>query len=120
MKEPKIKKRKLKYNGEKSTKELLLIKDILEKLPGVQRTDIDLLNKLLIIEYDLNDIQLALIIEKMEEIGFQLSRQRFQRFKRGWIKFTETNEKENLMVVPRTCCHIPRSYYLEKKGDKPK
>ncbi len=43
MKEPKIKKRKLKYNDEKSTRDLLLLKDTLDKLPGVQRTDIDLL-----------------------------------------------------------------------------
>ena len=44
MKDAKIKKRKLKYNNEKSTKDLLLLKDTLDTLPGIKRIDMDLLN----------------------------------------------------------------------------
>lgn len=118
MKDPKVKKRKLKYSGEKSTKELLFLKDELENLPGMIKIEFDLLNQNILLQYDLKQMQLDLVEKKMAERGFQLSKRRFQRFKRGWIKYTETNEKENLMTIPRPCCHIPRHYYFEKKGDR--
>jgi hypothetical protein len=118
MEEPRIKKRKLKYSGEKSTKELLRLQERLDRMPGMIKIEFDLSKQMILLQYDLKQVQLDSVEKKMMELEFQLSPGRFQRFKRSWIKYTETNEKDNLMTIPRPCCHIPRHYYAEKKGDR--
>ncbi len=80
--------------------------DELAKLDGVRRVDIDTVKRDVFVEYDLLKCREEDIERWLVEAGFTLDDSLLQKFKRGWIQFTEENELDNLKSKPRSCCDM--------------
>ncbi|MBL7074455.1 cation transporter [candidate division KSB1 bacterium] len=67
------------------------------------------------VEHDLGLVTLSEIEKEISNQGFELGVGMFDRIRRGWVHFTEENEKGNLETVPTSCCSNPKDI-LEKAG----
>lgn len=86
------------------------IKKSFSEMDGVQQFQFDGTSKMLSISYDLELVMLKKIEETINDLGIQLDNSFFQRMKRGWQRFTEQNELDNLHVNP-TCCSDPKEIH---------
>ncbi len=109
MTEPLIKKRKLKVDRLSDKANGRSIKNDLTKKEGVIFADLDSRKKILRLEYDLGKIKFEAIEKWLGELGINLSRRFFQRFKRGMAKFTEQNELDHFNAPVSSCCDDPKS-----------
>ena len=64
----------------------------------------------LLISYDLMQVNLDEIEKKIQNASFDLLQGFFRRFSRGWIHFTEENERNNIKAVPQSCCEVPEKH----------
>lgn len=74
----------------------------LKSMPGMHEAQLDLLKGELFVEYDLRKCREEIIEKWLLQEGFMLDNSIVERFKRGFIKFTEENEMDNLKI--RTSC----------------
>jgi|SRR3972149_5128973 len=99
----------------------------LKKVNGVTGVKIDAGNKDVFVEYDLMHCCEEAIEHWMKNAGFTLDESFLERVKRGWIHYTEKNERDALGAVPRSCCdaggtegkkeaHPPAGRKADKEG----
>jgi len=86
----------------------------IKRLDGVFEVEIDEAAKEVFVKYNLLKCTEADIEDKMQSEGFTLAKGIGQRLKRGWLHFTEDNEKEAMRAEPKPCCTIE-----EKKKRSP-
>ena len=67
----------------------------------------------IIITYNLELNSLKMIEQLLEGRGFELSNNFWEKFKSGWIHFTEQNELDNLHVK-HICCSDPQEILYKK------
>jgi hypothetical protein len=85
----------------------------LKRLAGVRRVEIDTDAREVFVEYNLLKCTEAAIEKKMVEEGFVLDNSIAERLKRGWVHFTEENERDAMRAEPRPCCSV------DEKKDEP-
>jgi len=100
-----IKSRRIRLSASPSPKLAGSIKDNLQQLMGVK--DLQLDGRSIRIRYDLKQATFAQIERSLENIGFILDDAWWRRFKRGLIKYIESNELENLATPQVACCNRP-------------
>jgi len=61
----------------------------------------------LVIHYDLLLLTLMQLEGMLVERGFQLDNGWWSRFRRGWLRNTETTELDNLAMPEGACCSRP-------------
>lgn len=71
----------------------------------------------LFVKYDLKKCREELIERWLIEEGFLLANSVLERFKRGFIKFTEENEMDNLKIH-QTCCSDSDAIERDRKTIK--
>lgn len=76
----------------------------LKKMQGVKRVEADHQNGLIVLEYDLRGVTLADIEAKVEAVGYPPDDGFLSKLKRGWIHYTEENERGNLYNRGGDCC----------------
>ncbi len=74
-------------------------------LPGVIEARFDGSDSL-VLKYDLFETNLERIEAALTRLGIVPAAGLFERIKRGWIRFTEKNEYDNLMSLPTNCCAL--------------
>ncbi len=79
----------------------------LRKITGVKQVKVNLGNRSISIEYDLLKVTQEDIEKRIMDLGLVLDMGLWQRFKRGWIHFTEENERDNLTAKAHSCCEDP-------------
>ncbi len=82
------------------------LEDMLAKIKGVQKAVVDIDKGDAFVEYDLDECTEEDIEDFMVDGGFMLDDSIMQRVKRGWIHYTEENEKDNLHHRPKSCCDV--------------
>lgn len=85
------------------------IDETLSAIDGVKDVKVDRKGSVHI-KYDLMKVNLQCIEEKIKEINFRLGTGFFDRLKRGFINFTEENERGNMNAAPHSCCTIPEEH----------
>ncbi len=78
----------------------------IKKCKGITDLRIDVENKDLVAEYDLQNCREEDIERRMVEIGFELEDSLLERLKRGWIHFSEENEQAELKHKAPSCCDL--------------
>ncbi len=78
----------------------------IKRLNGVRRVEIDPEKKEVFVEYDLLKCTEADIEKKMIDEGFVLDSSLGERLKRGWLHYSEENEREAMRAEPRPCCTV--------------
>jgi len=78
----------------------------IKRLEGVHRVEIDEVEKEVYVEYNLLKCSESDIENKMLDEGFVLDNSLGQRLKRGWLRYTEDNEKEAMLAEPKPCCTV--------------
>ena len=109
MKNPLIRKRKIKIvpvNLETIGKR---VKDALCKKNGITEVLIDEQKMVISVEYNLLKVNFTEIEKWLECSDISFSKGLFERWKRGWAKFTEQNEFDNFSERPTSCCDDPKS-----------
>ena len=89
---------------------------ISQSLPDIDQLEevkFDSVKSNLIITYNLELITLTMIEQLLVEHGFELKKNIWEKFKTGWIHFTEQNELDNLHVK-HTCCSDPQEILYKK------
>ena len=84
------------------------IHEHLAHLNGVLKAEVSSTRGKLRVEYDLYEIQLAVLEEAMATLGYPFSTDWFSSLKHGWLKFSEENEISNLKHKPHCCNKAPR------------
>ena len=108
IKDPIVKKRKFDIENIPEATGIRRIKESLRGINGIRAAEIDTKKGILQLEYDLRQIKFEDIEKVIERSGLELSRKRFQRWKRGMAKFTEQNELDNLSAPASSCCEDPK------------
>jgi hypothetical protein len=98
-----IKKRTLTLQNVCSQAQLNSAAISLSEMEGILDVSTRAINKL-VVEYNLIKVNLFRIETLLEDLRIPASKSFFQKFKRGWIHFTEENEVQNLQSVPLDCC----------------
>ena len=80
--------------------------ELIKKINGVINVRIDMAKRSIYVEYNLLQCCEEAIEKWMEKIGFVLDDSLFQRIKRGWIHYTEENERDAMSYKPHSCCDI--------------
>jgi len=78
--------------------------EVIREIKGVTNVKIDKEKGDVSVEYDLNKCMETDIEEAMVNAGFVLDNGFMQKLKRGYIHYTEDNERENLHHTPSSCC----------------
>ncbi|MFQ5737168.1 MAG: hypothetical protein ACE5GY_09985 [Thermodesulfobacteriota bacterium] len=89
-------------------------KELIKKVHGVIDIRIDAQNRDVFVEYDLVECCEEAIEKWMVKSGFVLDDSFMERMKRGWIHYTEENERDALKVEPHSCCSVEEA---DKKKD---
>ncbi|MFH1008220.1 MAG: heavy-metal-associated domain-containing protein [Candidatus Latescibacterota bacterium] len=76
----------------------------LKEMQGVKRVEADHQNGLIDLEYDLMVVTLADIEAELEALGYPSDDGFLSKLKRGWIHYTEENERGNLNSRGSSCC----------------
>lgn len=88
-----------KANGEAIRNELL-------NTNGIQVAEFKT-NRWLHVEYDLIRIDLIGIEKILNDKCCILSQGVLAKFFRSWVTFAEGNERQNMKLVPHSCCEVP-------------
>lgn len=80
--------------------------EVIKVLKGVKSVKIDKEKRDAFVEYDLNKCMESDIEEAMVNAGFVLDDGFMQKLKRGYIHYTEVNDRENLQHQPSSCCDV--------------
>ena len=117
MKEPLIRKRKIKIVSDNLEMMGKRVKDAVCEKNGIIEVRFDEQRKVISVEYDLLKVTFEEIEKWLEDSEISFSNGLFDRWRRGWAKFTEQNELDNLLAKPSSCCDDPKSSpaYCEKK-----
>jgi len=76
---------------------------------GVSEVRLDEQCKVISVEYDLLKVTFEEIEKWLVDSNIIFSKGFLDRWKRGWSKFTEQNELDNLLAKPTSCCDDPKS-----------
>ncbi len=88
------------------------IEELIGKVRGVSKVSVDMEKKEISVEYDLLMCCEEAVEHWMEKNGFVLDDSFLERFKRGWIHYTEENERDALQSEGHSCCDLDS---IEKK-----
>lgn len=100
-----IKKRTMKIDGSKCHGCEDQILKMLFNSKGIKKADIN--NKSRVkIEYDLLMINYEMIETMLDQTGCIANKNLFDKFKTGWINFTEENEYINMKSKSKHCCSV--------------
>ncbi|MFQ5901005.1 MAG: heavy-metal-associated domain-containing protein [Thermodesulfobacteriota bacterium] len=102
-----IKHHRIRFQDRPAKKTIVELEDELKRIKGVNKVNVDFEKGEVFVEYDLMKIFEMDIEKKMVEMGFVLDSCMGQRLKKGWIHFTEENERDNLKTKPTSCCSDP-------------
>jgi hypothetical protein len=80
--------------------------DLIKKVHGVINVSIDAQKMDVYVEYDLLKCCEEAIEKWMVKSGFVLDDSYMERMKRGWIHYTEENERDALREEPRSHCGV--------------
>lgn len=80
--------------------------EVIKEIKGVKKVKIDKEKGDVFVEYDLSKCMEADIEEAMINAGFVLDSGFMQKLKRGYIHYTEENDRENLHHKPGSCCDV--------------
>jgi hypothetical protein len=86
---------------------------LLKKIKGVTEVRVDADRGDVYVEYDLGECCEEAIEKWMVQAGFVLYDSVMERLKRGWIHYTEENERDALSAEPHPCCDVD-----DKEGKK--
>lgn len=100
-----IKTKRIRLSEPQTPESALSIKENLQQLMGVK--EIELQGRTLQIRYDLIQATFAQIEDAIKEFGDVLDNAWWQRFRRGWTRYTEDNELRNLATPQGACCNRP-------------
>ncbi len=106
--DPIVKKRKFGLGKIPEAADIRRMEASLRRMNGVMAAEVDPKRSTLRLEYDLRQVRFEDIEKAIERSGLELSRKRFQRWKRGMAKFTEQNELDNLNAPASSCCKDPK------------
>lgn len=84
-----------------------IITDAVATLAGVQAVKPNWRKSLLSVTYDLQKVRIQEVEKILTEIGYPPDSGFFHRTKRGWLHFTERNERDNLKHVGHCCSKPP-------------
>jgi hypothetical protein len=84
-------------------------RNALSKREGILKVRLDDQEKVISVEYDLMKVSFEEIEKWISDSGISLPNNLFDRWKRGWTRFTEQNELDNLSAKPTSCCDDPKS-----------
>ncbi|MBU4330665.1 MAG: hypothetical protein KKB53_09220 [Acidobacteria bacterium] len=85
------------------------VKDALCEKNGITEVRIDEQKMVISVKYDLLRVNFTEIEKWLESSDISFSKGLFERWKRGWAKFTEQNELDNFSEKPTSCCDDPKS-----------
>ncbi len=88
------------------------LEELIRQVNGVLKARVDVDRKEVYVEYDLLKCCQEAIEHWMEKNGFSLDESFLERFKRGWIHYTEENERDALESEAHSCCDVEG---IEKK-----
>ncbi len=106
-----IKHRKIRFKKTSEGKSREELVEVLKGLKGVTDARIDHDKKEVSIEYDLLKTSQQEIERLMVDHGFVLDDGIWERFRRGWIHFTEENDRDNLTAKAHSCCEDPTEHH---------
>lgn len=109
MKEALIRKRKIKIVSGNIETMGKRVKDVLCEKNGILDVRFDEQRKVISVEYDLLKVTFEEVEKWLADLEIFFSKGLFDRWKRGWAKFTEQNELDNLSAKPTSCCDDPKS-----------
>jgi hypothetical protein len=79
---------------------------LIKKVNGVTKVSIDGGKCNVYVEYDIVKCCEEAIEHWMVNSGFVLDDSFMERFKRGWVHYTEENERDALTAKPTSCCDV--------------
>lgn len=104
MQEAIIKKRKIELSKDVFEEGMTEIKKHLEKMNGVLGVKVDNKAGFIKLRYNLREVNFEKIEKKIIELGFHLSEKWTDKFSRGFVKFKEQNELDQLSSPVSPCC----------------
>ena len=90
----------------------------LGELPGVQEVHADHRKGIVDIAYDLEQLTLREVERKVEDLGYRPGDGFWSKAKRGWLHYTEDNERGNLKAKPSPCCSHALEEIQRKKRER--
>jgi len=102
-----LKNRRLTIDGMASEHGQQQVVQGLSELPGVQNVRADYQEGIVEIEYDVRQVQLQAIEKRIQELGYSLKMNWWERLRLGIIHFTEENERDAAREKPAPCCSHP-------------
>jgi copper chaperone CopZ len=87
----------------------------LSRIDGVRAAGIDQGGKVTI-EYDLMRFSVARLDQEIQALGYALDDSVWSRVRRGWLRFSEQNDIDNLRAPARPCCSNPEEI-VDRIGD---
>lgn len=111
----KIKHHRIRFQERPMEKATVELEEELRGLKGVNKVNVDFEKGEVSVKYDLIKVSELDIEKKMVDLGFVLDSGLWERFKRGWVQFTEENEKDNLTAEHTSCCSDPTEKYGAKE-----
>jgi len=100
-------KRRIKLPALIHAADILTVERAVSALPGVRGLAGDLEKQQLVVRYDASLSSYQAIENILENTGFPPLDNWWNRVKRSWYQYTDTNARENAVTPPPTCCNKP-------------
>ena len=110
-----IKKRTIKVDNMSCAGCETKITDEISKLNGIISVQAKHEAGKVFVTYDLMLMELKVIEEKLDALGYTVDRGFIYRMRDGFLRFSEENERDNFSSKPASCCSDPKDI-LEKAG----
>ncbi|WP_171966482.1 hypothetical protein [Mariprofundus micogutta] len=95
--------RKFNLVGPLTSSQLGVVREELCKMMGVK--EVNTKGRQVMLTYDLFQCTAKQVEEGLRQAGVQLGEGWADKFKRGWMRYTEENELDNLLEQPKACCN---------------
>ena len=102
-----IKQHRIRFKDGSMEKRITELEELLKGIKGVRKVNVDSGKCEILVEYDLIKVTQKDIEKSIVGMDFLLDNGLWQRFRRGWVHFTEENERDNLASKPTSCCEDP-------------
>lgn len=102
-----IKKRTFDVQGVRGQADASEIEQALLLINGIRKAAVDPSGQLSI-EYDLRLFGVVKLEQAIQRLGYSLGEAVWSRIRRGWLRFSEQNELDNLTAPVRPCCSDPK------------
>jgi len=83
------------------------VRNALADLAGIEELAIDLPGRRLLVRYDVNRLDYATLVQRLEEAGYPPPSNFLNRVRASLYRYADSNARDNARSPPPPCCNKP-------------